>query len=248
MRKQSVILLLSFVLTLFGFSISFEDYVFYNDFDTGFEVADILDKNVLLIFTSSSCPYCSQLKDVIASENVMNFLINNYILIEIRADEDKTAHFDVENARFDKDGKAFSYGELFSLFGVRGVPASHFFNRKQEYLGGLPGYLPKQDFLNWLKFVETESYKEMEIKDFEMDANYNGTLQVKAIQDTDLSKLENYLPELLTYYTYNKFKEMNLITTNPFKYYIIREAKVKDVQKYLENLDKKLIYSVYVLE
>lgn len=249
MKKQMVILLVSLLLTLFGFSINFEDFVFYNDFDTGFEVAKILDKNVLIIFTSSSCPYCSQLKeDVIASEEVMTFLINNYILIEIRADDKRKGHFNVENARFDKEGKEFTYQELFYLFDVRGVPASYFFNRDLEFLGGLPGYLPASDYIKWLKYVETESYKNGDINTYEMDNNYKGTLQVKTMKESELNIIEKHLPELLTFYSYEKFKEMNLITMNPFKYYIISEGNIKDVQNYLDELDKKLLYNVYVLE
>jgi len=241
------ILLMAFLLT--GFAITFEEFVFYNDFDTGFEVARILNKNVLLIFTSSSCPYCTQLKEeVIASEDVMNFLINNYILIEIRADNDLIAHFDVEGAKFDESGKEYTYQDLFSLFGVRGVPATFFFNRELEFLGGFPGYLPAQDYLKWLKFVETESYKTVEIDDFDIDEHYNGNLIVKAIEETELVKLEQHLSELLTFYTFDKFKETNLISSNPFQYYIIRQSLLNDVKDYLEKLDKKMVYNVYVLE
>jgi hypothetical protein len=41
---------------------------------------------------------------------------------------------------------------------------------------------------------------------------------------------------------------MNLISIDPFKYYIIRGAAVPDVEKYLNGIDKKLLYNVYVLE
>ena len=247
--KKLVLFLLAFLIVITGLAASFDDFVFFNDFDTGFEVAKILDKNVLLIFTSNNCPYCTQLKhDVIASEEVMNFLINNYILIELRADDDLKGHFDVENAKYDKNGKEFTYQELFYLFDVRGVPATFFFNKELEFLGGFPGYLPADDYLNWLKYVETESYKNGDINTFEVQDNYNGNLLIKSIKEEELNKIESYLPELLTYFTFDKFKEMNLITINPFKYYIIREAALNDVQKHLDGLDKKLLYNVYVLE
>jgi len=248
MKKFSLVLL-TLLIALSGFAVSYDDFVFFNDFDTGFEVAQILEKNVLLIFTSNSCPYCTQLKnDVIASEEVMNFLINNYILIELRADDDLKGHFDVENAKFDKNGKEFTYQELFYLFDVRGVPATFFFNRDLEFLGGFPGYLPADDYLTWLKYVETESYKKGDINTFKIEDNYNGNLHVKSIKEAELTKIESHLPKLITYYTFDKFKELNLITTNPFKYYVIREAAMNDVQKYLNGLDKKLLYNVYVLE
>jgi thioredoxin-related protein len=248
MKKLSLVLL-SFLIALSSFAVSFEDFVFFNDFDTGFEVAKILDKNVLLIFTSNSCPYCTQLKqDVIASEEVMNFLINNYILIELHANNDQKGHFDVENAKFDINGKAFTYQELFYLFDVRGVPATYFFNKDLEFLGGFPGYLPADDYLNWLKYVETESYKEGDINTFEIEPSYNGNLQIKALKEKDLNKIETYLPDLLTYFSFDKFREMNLISIDPFKYYIIRGAAVPDVEKYLNGIDKKLLYNVYVLE
>jgi len=245
-------LLFFIILTVFSisiFSISYEEFVFFNDFDTGFEVAEILDKNVLLIFTSTSCPYCTQLKeDVIASEEVMNFLINNYILIELRSEEDKIGHFDVENAQFDKKGKEFTYQELYYLFDVRGVPATYFFNKELEFLGGFPGYLPATDYLKWLRYVETESYKKGDINAFEVEDNYNGNLQINTINEKELNKIEANLPELLTYFTFDRFKELNLITIDPFKYYIIRETELNQVQKYIDGLDKKLLYNVYVLE
>lgn len=237
------------IFSLFTFSVSYDEFVFFNDFDTGFEVANILDKNVLLIFTSTNCPYCTQLKeDVIASEEVMNFLINNYILIEMHADSDKTGHFDVENAKFDLNGKKFTYQELFYLFDVKGVPATYFFNKDLEFLGGFPGYLPITDYLTWLKYVETESYKKGDISTFDVEENYNGNLQIKQLKEKDLQKIEANLPDLLSYYSFGKFKEMNLITINPFRYYIISDASVNKVQKYLDGLDKKLLYNIYVLE
>lgn len=249
MKKKAVILFLTLSVVLIGFSVSFDEFVFYNDFDMGFEVAEILDKNVLIIFTSSSCPYCTQLKeDVIGTEDIMNFLINNYVLIELRADDDKKGHFDVENAKFDKDGKEFSYQELFYLFDVRGVPATYFFDRDLVFLGGFPGYLPAPDYLNWLKFVETESYKKGDINEFEIESNYNGNLKVKTITEKELMTIEQNLPSLLHYFTFENFRKKNLITIDPFKYYVIRDGSLKDVQKYLDELDKKSLYNVYVLD
>ncbi|HPF16087.1 MAG TPA: thioredoxin fold domain-containing protein [Thermotogota bacterium] len=249
MKKLLTVTLLLMAFFLTGLAVTYEEFVFFNDFDTGFEVARILNKNVLLIFTSNSCPYCTKLKDeVLASEDVMNFLINNYILIEIRADNDLIAHFDVENAKFDESGKEYTYQDLFSLFGVRGVPATFFFNRELEFLGGFPGYLPANDYIKWLKYVETESYKSVEINDFEIEEHYNGHLLVKTITEIDLAKLQHHLPGLLTYYNFDVFKETNLIGSNPFQYYIIRQSLLKDVKDYLEKLDKKMVYNVYVLE
>lgn len=248
MKKLSLTLMV-LLIALSGFAVTFEDFVFFNDFDTGFEVAQILNKNVLLIFTSTSCPYCTQLKqDVIASEEVMNFLINNYILIELHANDEQKGHFNVEDAKYDPNGKEFTYQELFYLFDVRGVPATYFFNRELEFLGGFPGYLPASDYLNWLKYVETESYKKGDINSFEIEDHYNGKLNIETMKEKDLNKIETHLPELLTYFSFDKFKEMNLISVDPFKYYIIRGAAINDVEKHLNGLDKKLLYNVYVLE
>ncbi len=249
MKISILVILSAIVFSVSSFAVSADDFIIYNDFDTGFELAEILDKNVLLVFTSSSCPYCTMLiEDVINSREVLNFLRANYIVIEIRADDSKIGHFDVENTRFDINGKEFNYEEFFHLFGVRGVPATIFFNRELEFLGGFPGFLPATDYLKWLKYVETKSYEKGDIDSFENDAMYNGKLRVKAISENELSEVEEHLSPLLSYFTYSKFRETNLITIDPFMYYVVRESNIKQVEDYLAGLDKKTIYSVYVVE
>jgi len=248
-RLFAVILLISipFITVL---SVSYDDFVLFNDFDKGFEFARKLDKNVLLFFTSSSCIYCAQMKeDVLPADNVAHFLINNYIVVELQAKDSQKGHFDVENAKYDPEGKEYSYQEMFGLFGVRGVPASAFFNRKLEYLGVLPGLIKEEQFMGWLKYIDEEAFRdEIEFQDYEEPQDFEGELTIKSIDAETEKELGKYYPAITKYWTFEGFKEQNLLTINPYKYHVVDGVKLKDVQKYINSVDKKRLFNVFVVE
>jgi thioredoxin-related protein len=49
---------------------------------------------------------------------------------------------------------------------VRGLPTSWFVSEKGIKISGLPGFIKPETFINILKFVHTDSYKEMTFPDF----------------------------------------------------------------------------------
>ncbi|HOO31949.1 MAG TPA: thioredoxin fold domain-containing protein [Thermotogota bacterium] len=242
-----VLVLLLFSITLLAIPV--EDFLIFNDFNKGFELAKAMNKNVMILFSSSSCIYCKELKEkVLPSDDISSFIINNYILIELRADPDKTGNFDVENAVFDKDGKEFTYEELFYLFGIRGVPATSFFNTDLQYLGTLPGYHEKEDYLKWLKFIQQKAYEKGDISTFDdTDCCLDNGVTIREINAVILSEMQKTFPSLLSYWSFQKFTELNFINIDTNKIYIVRDSDEEKVSSFINTLDEKNIQNIYVV-
>jgi thioredoxin-related protein len=249
MRKNFLFAVVLIILSLSSFAVPVDQFLIYNDFDKGFQLAQALNKNVIILFSSSNCIYCRQLKEeVLPSDDVSNFIINNYIIIELRADTDKTGNFDVENAAYDSEGKEYTYDELFQLFGIRGVPATSFFNTSQEYLGTLPGFYPKEDYLKWLKFIQQKAYENGDIDSFDISKKpVDEGVNIQVIDSETLNKMQIAFPELLSYWSFEKFRDLNFISIDLNKMYIVRDTDKNTVSSFINGLDKKIIQNIYVV-
>lgn len=249
MRIKSVIILLFVVLTTALSAVPVEDFLIYNDFDKGFELAKAMNKNVMILFSSESCIYCKQLKqNVLPADDVSNFIINNYIIIELRADQNKTGKFDVENAAYSESGKEYTYEELFYLFGIRGVPATGFFDTEQQYLGTLPGFYNKDEYLKWLKFIQQKAYENGDINTFDVtNCCVGDEIKILEINAITLSNIQKTFPELLSYWSFEKFKTLNFLSLDTSKIYIIRDTKKEEISAFVKELNQNNLQNIYIV-
>ena len=103
-------------------------------------------KKVFISFYADWCSYCHKMdRESFQNAEVADYLNRHYIAV--KADSDKET-------------------KLAREFFVRGLPSSWFLTAEGEKIAGQPGYIPPKKFLQLLRFIQTDSYKEMSLKEF----------------------------------------------------------------------------------
>jgi thioredoxin-related protein len=103
-------------------------------------------KKVFLYFRSDNCPYCNQMeKETLGAPKVARFLNRNFISVRIDVDKNPS---------------------LSSRYRVVGLPTSYFIDGEGGRIGGIPGYQPADRFLSFLRYLDTDSYREMSFAEF----------------------------------------------------------------------------------
>lgn len=101
---------------------------------------------VFLYFYSTNCYYCGLMEKNTFSNSVLARYINqNFLPIKVNSDKEK----DISN-----------------YYSIRGNPTNYFLTEDFEIIGNLPGYLPPADLLNILKYIHTDSFKNMTLSEF----------------------------------------------------------------------------------
>ena len=96
-------------------------------------------KKYLLFFCSKDCGYCLKMKnETFSSPDVCSYLNEHFISIKVDKDENP---------------------EVFSSFEVRAIPICIFIDEKGRRISNLPGYVPHDYFLNYLKKLNSNSIK-----------------------------------------------------------------------------------------
>jgi len=113
------------------------------------EAKTLMEKNaskVFLYFYSTSCYYCGLMeRNTFSNYSVAKYLNQNFIPIKVNSDKEKI---------------------ISNEYRIRGNPTNYFLTENFEVIGNLPGYLPPKDLLNILKYVHTDSFKKMTLRDF----------------------------------------------------------------------------------
>ncbi len=103
-------------------------------------------KKVFLFFRSDRCTYCRQMeKETLSSPEVARFLNRHFISAKIDSDRNPS---------------------LAAEYRVVGLPTAYFIDKDGGRIGGLPGYQPSDRFLAFLRFLYTDSYREMSFAEF----------------------------------------------------------------------------------
>ena len=101
---------------------------------------------IFLYFYSTSCYYCGLMeKNTFSNSTVAKYLNKNFIPIKVNSDREKGISND---------------------YRVRGNPTNYFLTENFEVIGQLPGYLPPKDLHNILRYIHTDSFKKMTLRDF----------------------------------------------------------------------------------
>lgn len=133
--------------------------ILINQFDLAFEAARIMNKGVIVVFSSRNCFFCSLLiNETFQDPDVMAIHGREFVVVEIFADRTLRGRLDIETGRYDDAAPLYSYEELFGIFGIRGTPASVFFDRDFKYVGSIPGYSPAEHWVPVIKYVAQELY------------------------------------------------------------------------------------------
>ncbi len=249
--KNVFILIMIFLVSLSVFGLSARDFVIFNNFNDSFELANAFGKGVIIVFSSPTCGYCDLMKDEVFSDDEVSYILtNNFVVSEIYSSSELKGNMDTDTGKFSTDAESFSYDELFAIFGVMGTPHTAFFSKQLEYAGPVSGYIPKDIFAGLLKYISQELYeKNIEFKDYNSsEDDFTGFKTVKKISEEEYSTAKKLLPKLIQEYSFEEFKNQNMIMLDPYKYYVITGSTLEKVEDFMGKLDKVQIYNVYVIE
>jgi thioredoxin-related protein len=104
------------------------------------------NKKVFLVFKADWCHYCALMdKETFHNPTVIAYVNRHFV--PIRVDTDKNR-------------------DLASKFHVRGLPSTLFISESGKTIDAPPGYIPPDEMLRILKYIDTDSYLNMSYQAF----------------------------------------------------------------------------------
>jgi len=156
MRKYLLPICLSSLLLIVIIQISFAENttkqaINWYSYDKGIAAGKAEDKKIFLHFYADWCAYCKIMKNkTFKDASVVDYLNKNFISIKVNSDRER---------------------ELAQKYRVRGLPTNWFLKETNEKIASRPGYIPPSEMILYLKFIYTDSYQKMTLKDFIANRN-----------------------------------------------------------------------------
>ena len=120
--------------------------ILWHSYDDGLALVEKEQKKLLISFYSDRCDFCKVMdEETFKDPAIVSYINKNFIPIRINSDKDrKTAE----------------------IFKVRGLPDTWFMSETKEVIGHRTGFIPADTMILVLKFINTNSYKNMSFKSF----------------------------------------------------------------------------------
>ena len=116
------------------------------------------NKNIMFYFHIPGCPYCKTMIDENFKDDTINSLIKeNFILVDIYTADKK----DVIFKNFKGSPKEFA-----QHIGAYAYPATLFMSKDGKIIYKAIGYRNIQEYINEIKYIATNSYKNMKLDEF----------------------------------------------------------------------------------
>ena len=118
----------------------------WNSYSAGMKKIANENKKGFIHFYTDWCTYCKMMnRKTFSNDAVAAYLNQKFIPIRVNGDEQKSVTSD---------------------YGVNGFPSNWFVGEDQSNIGSRPGFIPADIFLKMLKFIETDSFKQMSFQDY----------------------------------------------------------------------------------
>lgn len=118
----------------------------------------------LIIFESSTCKYCDQLKDdILADEDLKNRLTDDFSTYALSIDGNKMHILDHQGEESQVDTKT-----LIDIYGVQATPTLIFTDKQTKSILVVPGYMGPKQFKVTLDFIESKRWEEINRKTGDM--------------------------------------------------------------------------------
>lgn len=145
-------------------------------FSTALAKAAVNGKIILIDVFADTCPWCRKLQSEI------------YTKIELQSYVYETFELGRINIGIDDDtlsfkGYTLSSAELGAGFGATGTPTTIFMEPDGEYITRLPGFHEYDEFLQVLRFVGSQSFREMSFAEYVEKMEASSALSSGAAQD-----------------------------------------------------------------
>jgi hypothetical protein len=122
------------------------DRVTWRAFAEGKEQAEDSGKKLMVYFRTEWCGYCDRMEQsTFDDEAVIRLLEKQFVPVKVDAEAQR---------------------KLAAAFQVRSYPTSWFLTPEGEKILFLPGYAPAEPFLQVLRFIHTDAYREMSFEDY----------------------------------------------------------------------------------
>ena len=137
--------------------------VVWLNYEEGLKKGKLENKSIFVDFYTNWCGWCKKLdKDVYADSSVKIILARHFITVKTNAESSRRFTLD--------DGKEYTDASLArEVFGVQGYPALWFLTATGEKLTYIPGYVPKEKFVNILTFISSKAYQTKKFEDYEKE-------------------------------------------------------------------------------
>ncbi len=141
-------LILSLVLAAFIFpkDAVAADRIKWYSYDQGSSLAKDKGLKIMVHFYAEWCRYCVKMeKETFSDKAVISYLNRHFVPIKVNSDKER---------------------KLASNFRVSALPATFFISEDGNKIGQLPGFIPANNMLVLLKYIGTDSYRNMSLRDF----------------------------------------------------------------------------------
>lgn len=137
--------------------------VVWLNYEEGLKKGKLENKSIFVDFYTNWCGWCKKLdKDVYADSAVRVVLARHFVTVKTNAESSRRFRLD--------DGKEYTDASLArEVFGVQGYPALWFLTAGGEKLTYIPGYVPKDKFVNILTFISSKAYQTKTFEEFEKE-------------------------------------------------------------------------------
>ena len=141
-----ILLIFIFLSGGFSFNIARADDIKWYSYDEGITIQKQETKKLFLFFTAEWCAYCTKMvSQTFKDSKVITCINKNFIPVKV--------DFDREN-------------KIASSYQVRGLPSIWFVAENGEKISNLPGYIPPDKLLSIIKYIYTNSYKQISFQKF----------------------------------------------------------------------------------
>jgi thioredoxin-related protein len=121
-------------------------------FNEGHKKAQTEKKAMVVDFYTSWCHWCKVMDEKTFTDTaVAAYLKKSYICVRINAEDTQE--------KIDFQGKTFNPVDFTRAAGVNGFPSLAFFDKEQQLVTIIPGYVEADMFLKILEYMDHEYYK-----------------------------------------------------------------------------------------
>jgi thioredoxin-related protein len=115
-------------------------------YDEGMALGKTDGKKILINFYADWCGYCKKMnREIFSKGETADYINRNFIPVRINTDAE---------------------AQLAEAYRVSGLPTTWFLDKNGEGILNIPGYLPKEMFMSYMKFVQTDSYQSMSFREY----------------------------------------------------------------------------------
>ncbi len=147
MRKQGLLLIALLIFCIFLPVQSLAaDKVDFKSYDKGIELVENLKKKAFIDFHADWCKYCIKMdKEVFTNKKIVEYLNDNFISISVDTEKEE---------------------KIASKYKIKGLPQLYFLLEDGSPIKYRPGFVEAEELLLVLKYINTDSFKEMSFSDF----------------------------------------------------------------------------------